>query len=80
MTLLAPGALWFSSIGAAVIALYILKIKRRRQAVPSLEFWRDLAGTTQVRSLFQRLKRWRAEQAREATRIKRPDLMEEGGS
>ena len=58
MTLLAPWALWFSAIGAAVVALYFLKIKRRRQTVPALEFWRELIGQTQVRSLFQRLKRW----------------------
>jgi VWA domain-containing protein/aerotolerance regulator-like protein len=58
MSLLAPWALWFSPILAAVVALYLLKIKRRRQTVPALEFWRELAGQTQVRSLFQRLKRW----------------------
>lgn len=58
MTLLAPAALWMSLIGAAVVALYLLKIKRRRQTVPALEFWLQLAGQKQVRSLFQRLKRW----------------------
>ena len=58
MTLLAPWALWLSIVGAAVIALYLLKIKRRRQTVPALDFWRELAGQSQVRSLFQQLKRW----------------------
>ncbi|NLE59342.1 MAG: VWA domain-containing protein [Planctomycetes bacterium] len=58
MSLLAPWALWLSPIGLAVVTLYLLKIKRRRQTVPSLEFWRNLAGQTQMRSLFQRLKRW----------------------
>lgn len=58
MTLLAPWALWFSAVGLAVVALYLLKIKRRRQTVPALDFWRQLAGQTHVRSLFQRLKRW----------------------
>ena len=57
MTLLAPWALWFSLIGGAVIALYLLKIKRRQQRVPALEFWRELAGKTKVHSLFERLKR-----------------------
>jgi hypothetical protein len=57
MTLLAPWALWFSIIGGAVIALYLLKIKRRQQRVPALEFWRELAGKTKVHSLFERLKR-----------------------
>lgn len=58
MTLLAPWALWFSAVGLAVAALYLLKIKRRRQVVPALEFWRELAGPAPLRSLFQRLKRW----------------------
>lgn len=57
MTFLAPWALWFSAVGAAVVALYLLKIKRRRQLVPALDFWRELAGQTRVRSLFQQLKR-----------------------
>ena len=58
MMLLAPWALWFSILGGAVVALYLLKIRRQRQLVPSLEFWQNLASQTQVRSLFQRLKRW----------------------
>lgn len=58
MMLLAPWALWFSAIGGAVVALYLLKIKRHRQVVPALEFWLSLVSQTQVRSLFQRLKRW----------------------
>lgn len=58
MTLLAPWALWFSAVAAAVVALYLLRIRRRRETVPALDFWRQLAGQTQVRSLFQRLKRW----------------------
>ncbi|HEY3246182.1 MAG TPA: BatA and WFA domain-containing protein [Phycisphaerae bacterium] len=58
MNLLAPWALWFGLVGAAVIALYLLKIKRQRQTVPSLEFWQALAGQVRARSLFQRLKRW----------------------
>lgn len=58
MTLLAPAALWLSLTGAAVVALYLLKIRRVRQTVPSLEFWQALAGEVRARSLFQRLKRW----------------------
>ncbi len=58
MSLLAPWALWFGLVGAAVVALYLLKIKRQRQSVPSLEFWQALAGQVRARSLFQRLKRW----------------------
>src|SRR2546430_1306689 len=44
MTLLAPWAVWFSIIAGAIVALYLLKIKRRRQTVPALDFWRRLAG------------------------------------
>ncbi|MBI5862943.1 MAG: VWA domain-containing protein [Planctomycetes bacterium] len=58
MTLLAPWALWFLLTGGAVVALYLLKIRRQRQSVPSLDFWLALAGPLKPRSLFQRLKRW----------------------
>lgn len=57
MTLLAPWALWLAAVGAGVVALYLLKIKRRREDVPALDFWLDLAGRTRVHSLFDRLKR-----------------------
>lgn len=57
MTLLAPWALWLLGVVPVVIALYLLKLRRTRETVPSLEFWRNLAGPTQVRSLFKRLKR-----------------------
>jgi hypothetical protein len=57
MSLLAPWALWFSLVGAAVAALYVLKIRRRREVVPSLEFWMQFVAQTRARSLFQRLKR-----------------------
>lgn len=58
MNLLAPWALWLSAVGAAIVGLYILKIKRRAEPVPALDFWRRLAGPAPVRSLFHRLKRW----------------------
>ncbi len=58
MTFLAPWALWFSLIGLAVIALYLLKIKRRRQVVPAFDLWLELVYRTQVRSLLQRMKRF----------------------
>ena len=58
MSFLAPAALWLAVVGLGIVALYLLKIKRRRQTVPSLEFWRELANETPVRSLFQQLKRW----------------------
>lgn len=58
MTLLAPAALWLLAICGGVVALYLLRIRRQRQTVPSLEFWLALAGPLKPRSLFQRLKRW----------------------
>jgi hypothetical protein len=57
MTLLAPWALWLLALGGAVIALYLLKIKRRAATVPALDFWLQLAGRTKVHSLWDRLKR-----------------------
>jgi hypothetical protein len=40
-----------------VVALYLLKIKRRAATVPVLDFWLALAGQTKIHSLFNRLKR-----------------------
>src|SRR5262249_22677622 len=58
MMLLWPAALWFGLAAPIIVALYLLKIRLRRQTVPALDFWRRIAGRVQVRSLFQRLKRW----------------------
>jgi hypothetical protein len=57
MILLAPWALWFLALGGGVVALYLLKIKRRQAVVPALDFWLALAGRTKVHSLWERLKR-----------------------
>lgn len=57
MMLLAPWALWFLVVAGGVVALYLLKIKRRSATVPALDFWLALAGQTRVHSLFNRLKR-----------------------
>ena len=69
MTLLAPAALWFLLICGGVIALYLLRIRRQRQTVPSLEFWLALAGPLKPRSLFQR-RYWAASPAVPTTRTK----------
>jgi hypothetical protein len=58
MTLLAPAALWLFLTSGAVVALYLLKIRRRRQLLPDLELWRQFVSQSPVRSLFQQLKRW----------------------
>jgi hypothetical protein len=57
MTLLAPWALGFFVVAAGVVALYLLKIKRRTATVPALDFWLALSGQTRIHSLFDRLKR-----------------------
>ncbi|HYE62955.1 MAG TPA: BatA and WFA domain-containing protein [Phycisphaerales bacterium] len=57
MTLLAPWALWFLVVAGGVVALYLLKIKRRSATVPALDFWLSLAGQTKVHTLWNRLKR-----------------------
>ncbi len=57
MSLLAPWALWFTPVAAVVIGLYLLKVRRTRQVVPSIEFWMRLAEEPPVRSLLRRLKR-----------------------
>lgn len=53
----APLALWLFALAAPVVALYLLKIKRRQVVVPYLRLWRDLVVETKARSLFQRLRR-----------------------
>lgn len=57
MMLLAPWALWFLGIAGGVVALYLLKIRRRQAVVPALDFWLALAGRTKAHSLWERLKR-----------------------
>ncbi|MCH8270759.1 MAG: BatA and WFA domain-containing protein, partial [Planctomycetes bacterium] len=57
MSLLAPWALWLTPVAVIVVGLYLLKIRRTRQVVPSIEFWMRLAEEPPVRSLLRRLKR-----------------------
>ena len=57
MSFLAPVMLGLGAIALPVIALYILKVKRRRAQVPYLRLWEELLVETRARSLFQRLKR-----------------------
>ena len=57
MIFAAPWAFYFLLMTAAVVALYILKVKRRRENVPSLAFWMRLVRETRTTSLFRKLKR-----------------------
>jgi hypothetical protein len=57
MIFAAPWAFYFLLMTTAVVALYILKVKRRRENVPSLAFWMRLVRETKTTSLFKKLKR-----------------------
>jgi hypothetical protein len=57
MSFAAPLAFGAFVLAAPVIILYILKVKRRRVAVPYLRLWEQLLVETRARSLFQQLKR-----------------------
>ncbi len=56
MNFLAPTSLFLFALAAPIIALYILKLRRRREPVSTLMFWEQLFKERQTTSLFQRLK------------------------
>lgn len=58
MSLLHPLALAWAAVALPIVALYILRIRRRRQAVPSLMFWAQIFQDTAPRSLWRRLRHW----------------------
>ncbi len=58
MNFAAPIFLGLGALALPVIALYILKVKRRKATVPYLRLWEELLVETRARSLFQRLKRF----------------------
>ncbi len=58
MTLLQPAALLFLVLAPVVIALYLLKVRRRPAAVSTLLFWQRALAEHRQRALFQRLRRW----------------------
>ena len=57
MSFAAPLALALGALALPVVALYRLKVRRRRVQVPYLRLWEELLVETRARSLFQRLKR-----------------------
>jgi len=57
MNFAAPLAFALGALALPILVLYILKVKRRRVAVPYLRIWEELLVETRARSLFQRLKR-----------------------
>lgn len=56
MNFLSPAFLFLFSLAVPIIALYILKLRRRREPVSTLMFWEQLFKERQTTSLFQRLK------------------------
>ena len=56
MNFLFPTSLFLFGLAIPVVALYILKLRRRREPVSTLMFWEELFKERQTTSLFQRLK------------------------
>jgi len=57
MGLLNVAALWLAWAIPALIALYLLKLKRREHVVPSILFWQHMLRDTRANAPFQRLRR-----------------------
>ena len=56
MNFLSPTSLFLFGLAVPIVALYILKLRRRREPVSTLMFWEELFRERQTTSLFQRLK------------------------
>ena len=56
MNFLSPTSLFLFGLALPIIALYILRLRRRREPVSTLMFWEELFKERQTTSLFQRLK------------------------
>ena len=56
MNFLSPTSLLLFGLAVPIIALYILRLRRRREPVSTLMFWEELFRERQTTSLFQRLK------------------------
>ena len=56
MNFLSPTSLLLFGLAIPIIALYILRLRRRREPVSTLMFWEELFRERQTTSLFQRLK------------------------
>ena len=56
MNFLSPISLFLFGLAIPIIALYILRLRRRREPVSTLMFWEELFRERQTTSLFQRLK------------------------
>ena len=57
MSLANLAALWFLAVSVPIIALYLFRIRRRRQEVPNLDLWRIVIQQRTTTFLLQRLRR-----------------------
>lgn len=58
MRLLSPASLLlFVPLGAAIVALYLLKLKRKEEVVSSVMFWLDAVADIQANAPFQKLRK-----------------------
>src|SRR5678810_169430 len=58
MIFLHPIALAWAAVAIPIIGLYILRIRRRRQEVPTQIFWNQIFQDSAPRSLWRRLRHW----------------------
>lgn len=49
--------LWFLPIGGAIVALYILRLRRRRVEVPAVLLWTQVLQDFQANAPWQRLRK-----------------------
>ena len=56
MNFLSPTAFLLFGLAAPIVMLYILKLRRRREPVSTLQFWEQIFREKQTTSLFQKLK------------------------
>ena len=56
MNFLSPTSLLLFGLAIPIVALYILRLRRRREPVSTLMFWEEIFRERQTTSLFQRLK------------------------
>ena len=56
MSLASPIALYWLAAIVPIVGLYILKVRLRRVAVPTMLFWKRLYDEQQPRSIWQRLR------------------------
>ena len=58
MNFLSPwGLLWLAPIGGVLVALYLLKLRRRDEVVSSVLLWQAVVQDTQANAPFQKLRR-----------------------